>query len=134
MTLKNLKFSFLTYSCRYLLPKIQNCPNLSKLVQTCPNLSKLVLTWPNLSSNVWVRNFSFLTYSCKFVHPCYYSSMHRKVAKSTGYTFWDWLYNFYTDLHDLFCQYINWTNQVNSGKFMDNYWISCQVMADMKKV
>ena len=41
---------------------------------------------------------------------------------------------FYTNLHELFCQFISWTNWVNSGKFMDNYWISCQVMADMKKV
>ena len=34
----------------------------------------------------------------------------------------------------MFCQFISWTNWVNSGKFMDNCWISCQVMADMKKV
>ena len=31
------------------------------------------------------------------------------------------------------CQFISWTNWVNSGKFVDNYWISCQVKADMKK-
>ena len=41
---------------------------------------------------------------------------------------------FYTNLYELFCQFISWTNWVNSGKFMDNCWISCQVMADMKKV
>ena len=41
---------------------------------------------------------------------------------------------FYTKLHELFCQFISWTNWVNSGKFMDNCWISCQVMADMEKV
>ena len=41
---------------------------------------------------------------------------------------------FYTNLHKLFCQFISWTNWENSGKFMDNCWISCQVMADMKKV
>ena len=29
---------------------------------------------------------------------------------------------------------ISWTNWVNSGKFVDNCWISCQVMADMKQV
>ena len=40
---------------------------------------------------------------------------------------------FYTNLHELFCQFISWTNLVNSGKFMDNCWISCQVMADMEK-
>ena len=39
---------------------------------------------------------------------------------------------FYTNLHELFCQFISSTNWVNSGKFMDNWWISCQVMADMK--
>ena len=44
----------------------------------------------------------------------------------------DWR-NFYTNLLELFCQCISWTNWVNSGKFMDNCWISCQVMADMKK-
>ena len=36
---------------------------------------------------------------------------------------------FYTNLHELFFQFISWTNWVNSGKFMDNWWISCQVMA-----
>ena len=41
---------------------------------------------------------------------------------------------FYTNLHELFCQFISWTNWVNSGKFIDSCWISCQVMADMKKV
>ena len=41
---------------------------------------------------------------------------------------------FYTNLHDLFCQFISWANWVNSAKFMDNCWISCQVVADMKKV
>ena len=40
---------------------------------------------------------------------------------------------FYTNLHELVCQFIRWTNWVNSGKFMDNGWISCQVMADMEK-
>ena len=41
---------------------------------------------------------------------------------------------FYTTLHELFCQFISWTNWVNSGKFMNNCWISCQVMADMEKI
>ena len=40
---------------------------------------------------------------------------------------------FYTNLHEFFCQFISWTNWVNSGKFMDNYWISCQFMADIEK-
>ena len=31
-------------------------------------------------------------------------------------------------------QFISWTNWVNFVKFLDNFWISCQVMADMKKV
>ena len=39
---------------------------------------------------------------------------------------------FYTNLHELFCQFISWTNWANSGKFMDNCWISRQVMADME--
>ena len=41
---------------------------------------------------------------------------------------------FYTNLQELFWQFISWTNWVNSCKYMDNCWISCQVMADMKKV
>ena len=41
---------------------------------------------------------------------------------------------FSTKLHEMFCQFIIWTNWVNSGKLMDNCCISCQVMADMKKV
>ena len=41
---------------------------------------------------------------------------------------------FFTNLHELFCQFISWTNWVNSGKCMDHCWISCQVRADMKKV
>ena len=36
-------------------------------------------------------------------------------------------------LHKLFCQFTSWTNWINSSKFMDNCWISCQVMADMEK-
>ena len=32
---------------------------------------------------------------------------------------------FYTNLHELFGQFITWTNWVNSGKYMDNCWISC---------
>ena len=30
--------------------------------------------------------------------------------------------------------YMSWTNLGHSGKFMDNCWISCQIMADMKNV
>ena len=40
----------------------------------------------------------------------------------------------FTNLHKLFCQFINWTNWIKSGKLMDYCWISCQNMADMKKV
>ena len=49
----------------------------------------------------------------------------------TGYSFWDRF--IYTNLHELLCQFISWTNWVNSGKFMANCWISCRVMADMEK-
>ena len=46
------------------------------------------------------------------------------------------LRSFYTNLPELFCQFISWTNWVNSGKSMYNCWISCQVMADndMEKI
>ena len=54
--------------------------------------------------------------------------------KFKGYSFWDPLRNFYTNLHELFCHFISWADWVNSGKFMNNCWTSCQVMADMKKV
>ena len=59
------------------------------------------------------------------------SSCQVQVKKKTGYFFLDQLCNFF---HELFCQFISWINWVNSGKFIDNCWISCQVMADMKKV
>ena len=52
----------------------------------------------------------------------------------TGYSFDIDCAIFYTNLHELFCQFIIWTNWVNSGKHMDNCWISCKLMADMKKV
>ena len=39
---------------------------------------------------------------------------------------------FYTNLHELFRQFISWTNWVNSGGFMENCWISCQVMSPPK--
>ena len=42
--------------------------------------------------------------------------------------------NFYTNLHKLFCQFIIWKKWVNSGKFMENCWIPCQVMVDMEKI
>ena len=38
---------------------------------------------------------------------------------------------FYTNLHELFCQFISKLNKL--GTFMDNCWVSCEVMADMKK-
>ena len=41
---------------------------------------------------------------------------------------------FYTNLHELFCQFISWKNWVYSGRFIDNCWISCQIMDNMKKV
>ena len=53
--------------------------------------------------------------------------------KNTGYSFWDQMRNIYTNLHELFCQFIGWVNWINFGKFMDNCWISCQAMADMEK-
>ena len=37
-------------------------------------------------------------------------------------------------LYKFTCQFISWTNWVNFGEFMDNCWISCQAMADVKKV
>ena len=41
---------------------------------------------------------------------------------------------FYTNLHELLCQFISWTNWVNSGKFMENCCISCQVVVDVENV
>ena len=43
----------------------------------------------------------------------------------------DWAI-FYANLHELSVH--DWTNWVTSGKFMDIWWILCQVMADLKKV
>ena len=50
----------------------------------------------------------------------------------TGYSFWDRLHNFLPKFTRIFCQFISWTNWVNSGKFMDNCWILCQIVADME--
>ena len=52
--------------------------------------------------------------------------------RDTGYSLLIDCTIFYTNLHELFCQFISWTNLVNSGN-MDNCWISCHFMADMKK-
>ena len=45
---------------------------------------------------------------------------------------------FYTNSHELFCQFISWTNWVNPGEFMDNCWILCQgmriIMPDIEKI
>ena len=60
--------------------------------------------------------------------------MKNKPLFSTGYSFLDRLRNFLHKFAKLFCQFISWPKWVNSGKFMDNCWIPCQVMADMKKV
>ena len=60
--------------------------------------------------------------------------LHVKYMFCAGYPFWKRLPIFYTNLHELFCQFKSWTNWVNSGKFVDNCWISCQVMADMQKI
>ena len=54
-------------------------------------------------------------------------------SKGTGYFFEIDCGIFYTNLHESFCQFISWTNWVNSGNFRDNCWISCLVMADMEK-
>ena len=40
---------------------------------------------------------------------------------------------FETNLHDFFLSVHKLKNWVNSGKSMDNCWISCQFMADMEK-
>ena len=45
----------------------------------------------------------------------------RFLRLSTAYSFWDRFCNFYTNLHELFFQFISWANWVKSGKFMDNY-------------
>ena len=41
---------------------------------------------------------------------------------------------FYTNLHELFSQFISWTNWVNSGKFMDNHWIAWLIWKKFTKI
>ena len=100
-----------------------------------------------------------LIYTCKMIQPGIFSRFDQPVHFSIdsnwvlGYSILDskwkkfdfqivfyyfyWhpyrLFFLYTNLHELFFQFISWTNWVNSGKFMDNCWISCLVMADIKK-
>ena len=50
----------------------------------------------------------------------------------TDYSFWDRLHDFLHKFTWIVFSFHNWTNWVNFGKFMDNSWISCQVMADMQ--
>ena len=78
-------------------------------------------------SKLFISNKSMLLISeifCEVLICTYYRLFFsRSIAQS-----------FYKNLHGLFWQFISWTNWVNSGNFMVNCWISCQVMADMKKV
>ena len=52
----------------------------------------------------------------------------------TGYTFLDRLHNFLHKLTQIVLSVHKLDKLVNSGKFLDNCWISCQDMAGMKKV
>ena len=98
-------------------------------------LSKITATWKNYSALQFLQIAKIchlvIAYMCSMY--VILSSKIIFVAFCTGYSFWDRLRNFLHKLA-LFCQFISWTNWVNSGKFMDNYWISSQVMADMKKI
>ena len=57
-------------------------------------------------------------------------TIYKQIKKLLAYSFWDWLRNFLRK----FTWIVSWTNWVNSGRFKDNYWISCQFMVDMRKV
>ena len=52
---------------------------------------------------------------------------------NTGYSFWDRLRNFLNKLTWIVLSVHKLNKLGNSGKFMDNCWISCQVMDDMEK-
>ena len=66
-----------------------------------------------LSSNVWIFvvklfksvNFDYL--------PIIMNSLNFGAHYITGFSFWDRLHNFYTNISELFCQFISWTNWVN---------------------
>ena len=78
-----------------------------------------------LSKFVLLKLYSeYLTYANFFISlHCYRLFFFRSTAQ------------FFTQIDmELFCQFITWTNWVNSGKFMDNCWLSCQVMADMENL
>ena len=76
----------------------------------------------------WFLNLSIMNYFLALINQPLWQLIIQVILFEINYAI------FYTNLHELFCQFIRWTNWVNSGKFMDNCWISCQVMADMKKV
>ena len=64
--------------------------------------------------NVQIKCYSFSKYSLFFL---------RSIAQ------------LFTQLYmNCFFQFISWTDWVNAGKFLDNCWISWQIMADMKEV
>ena len=76
------------------------------------SLSTSIQEWVN---DLWTRKTTYL--------------FEMKIVLLTGYSFWDPLRNV---LHKF--TWIVLSVLINSGKFMDHCWISCQVMADMKKV
>ena len=49
------------------------------------------------------------------------------------YTGFSFEIDFLQKFPELFCQFVIWAKFGNSGKSLDNFWISCQVMADMEK-
>ena len=53
---------------------------------------------------------------------------------NAGYSFWDWLRNFLHKPTWIVLSVHKLNNWVNSGKFMDNCWTSCQVMTNMKTI
>ena len=85
----------------------------------------------------WIKICHTTSVSCQFEHLT--SGQNSAVLQSV---MWKWGFvlqvvlfeidfTFFTQIY-MFCQLISWTNWVNSGKFMDNCWISCQVMADIE--
>ena len=96
-------------------------------------ISRSQINWGNLSK------FYGLQENLSSLHPDFSLNQEQKTSPTNIIFLQVILFEidcaiFYTNLHKLFCHFISWTNWVNSGKFMDNCWISCQVMADMKKV
>ena len=102
----------------------------SALVQqqwpTRPSLGPVLWRHATARAPQWGQNL--IEIAIKYAY--YFNITISPIFVCTGYSFWDWFRNFWLK----FTWIVLPVHKLNKlGKFMDNCWISCQVMADMEK-